>query len=170
VTVNPSDLLNIEQTKLETFDAWVTQNSRHQLYFNPLALATFDKTVVTPTEAVGFKILSEKEVALFFVQPGSENSVPFKRSKNKRTGTCSFSPIVARRPYLRVPKGRQMRYPFRLDTPTNGTPVFVLIVANAKPALPQNNGRKNTSRKKKQAQPAETQAPSVMPDTPETDA
>lgn len=167
--INPNELVNIEEAKLEAFDAWVTQNSRNELYFNPVAMSTFDKTTPLPTEAIGFKILSEKEIALFFVEP-SDKAVPFKRSKNKRTGRCSFTSIVATRPHLKAPKGRQIRYPFRLDTPMNQPPQFVLIVGNVKKTYPTRSYTSQETRSKKAAKPQTTQAPSQMNDTPESDA
>lgn len=169
--VNPNELINVEEAKLEAHDPWVTINSRNELYFNPLAMATFDKTVVTPTAAVGFKKLSEKEVAVYFTVPG-ERAVPFKRSPNLRTGRCSFAPITVERPLLRPPKGRQFRFPFRLDTPMGGTPIFVLIVGNRNRAYPTRTyTRKATTDAKTNKQPAANQAPSEMTDdAPETDA
>jgi hypothetical protein len=121
-------LVNVEEAKLEAYDPIVTQNAQNELYFNPLAMARLDTTVATPTQAIGFELLSEAELAIHFVDPDSNAAVSFKRTANKRTGRCSFSAILALMPYLKVPKGRVTRYPYRIDQLKKGATRFVVLL------------------------------------------
>jgi hypothetical protein len=162
--VDLNKLVDVEQAKLEKHKPYVTQNSRNELYFNPKAMATFDKTVVTPTEAVGYEILSETEIAIYFVEPGTDQSVSFTRPANKRTGRCSFTPILTtQRSYLKVSTGRVNRFPFRLDVPMGGTPRFVIVIK--KPKIARTNKGKSKALAKKKA--ATNQAPGLMTDHPD---
>jgi hypothetical protein len=121
-------LVNVEEAKLEVYDPIVTLNDRNELYFNPLALTRLEQTVIAPTDGLGFQLLSSRKVALHLVQPGSATAVAFKRPANKRTARCSFSAILALKPFLKVPKGRLTRFPFRIDRLRGGGTRFVILL------------------------------------------
>jgi hypothetical protein len=163
MAVDVNKLVDVEQAKLDKFKAFVTQNSRNELYFNPKAMATFDKTVVTPTEAIGYEFLSDTDIAIYFVEPGTDQSVPFKRPANKRTGRCSFSSILYKKPYLKVGAGRVNRFPFRLELPPTGTtPRFIITIQKPKVARTESKGKAAKAKAKKT--PATAQAPGLMTD------
>jgi hypothetical protein len=152
MTVDPGRLLNTEEIKLLQTDPSVAQNGQNQLYFNRVAMAAFDSTVVTPSLFAGFEELSEKEIIIHHIDtavPGS--TVRLRRSKNKRTGTCSFGPVLAGTPFLRVAKGRQNRYQYRIDDLDDGTQRFVLLIDKPVVVLVPARVRKAAATRKKKA-------------------
>lgn len=154
--VDVSKLVDVEKAKLESYASFVTLNARNELYFNPNAMATLDRTTPVPTEAVGYEILSDDEIAIYFVEPGTDQSVDLKRPDNKRTGRCSFTPILIKRPFLKVRSGRVNRFPFRLDLSMGAAPRFVISIARPKV-------RRSKSKGSSKKQPASNQAPGLMP-------
>jgi hypothetical protein len=152
MTVDPGRLLNTEEIKLLQTDPSVGQNSQNQLYFNPVAMSAFDSTVVTPSLFVGFEELSAKEIIVHHVDtavPGS--TVRLRRAKNKRTGSCSFGPVIASTPFLRVARGRQNRYPYRIDDLEDGTQRFVLLLDKPKVVPVPTRVRKAAATRKRKA-------------------
>jgi hypothetical protein len=139
---DPKKLVNVEEAKLEAYDPVVSQNSRGELYFNPLAMARLDQTVVTPTEAIGYEVLSSSEIAIHFVEPGTDAAVSFKRPSNKRTGRCSFGAILAMKPLFKVPKGRLTLYPFRIDRLADDSTRFVLLLEQGESVLTRSYQRR----------------------------
>ncbi|HLO03032.1 MAG TPA: hypothetical protein VK191_07995 [Symbiobacteriaceae bacterium] len=128
----PRGRVNIAEALLSTFDPAVFQNVRKELYFNPRAMAAFHSTVDTPDVAVAYDILSDDEVALIFA-PKGDDTVLLRRSNTLRTGTCSFRTIIQLMPELRNVRGKQNRYPYRIDTLEDGSQRFVLLVGEGRP-------------------------------------
>lgn len=128
----PLGRVNITEAQLSTFDAAVYQNERKELYFNPRALAAFDSADSATQATVAFDILSEDEIAVLYA-PEGDDTVPFRRGKTMRTATCSFRTIIGLMPELRNIKGKQNRYPYRIDTLEDGSRRFVLLVGEGRP-------------------------------------
>lgn len=126
--VDPDKLLSTDEAKFLQTQPIVTQNSQNQLYFNPVSMSAFDSVVATPTPYVGYEPLSETEIIVHHIETLVKGAVRIRRSKNKRTGTCSFGPVLAETPYLRVAKGRQNQYKYRIDDLPDGTQRFVLLI------------------------------------------
>lgn len=141
-------LLSTAEIKLLNTQPIVTQNGANQLYFNPVAMAAFDSIVVTPTPFVGFEKKSEKEFIVHHIPTLVDGAVRLRRSKTKRTGSCSFGPILAEKPFLRVSTGRQNLYKYRIDTLPNGSQQFVLLIANPKVVAVATKAKKATGKKK----------------------
>lgn len=144
-------LLSTAEIKLLNTQPIVTQNGANQLYFNPVAMADFDSIVVTPTPFVGFEKKSDKEFIVHHIATFVDGAVRLRRAKNKRTGSCSFGPVLAEKPFLRVSTGRQNCYTYRIDTLPDGSQQFVLMVTNPKVVAVGTKRRTQGARKKKAA-------------------
>lgn len=114
-------------------------------------MAGFDSTVVTPTPWVGFEEKSAKEFIVHHIETYVDGAVRLRRAKNKRTGSCSFGPVLAKKPFLRVTTGRQNIYKYRIDTLPDGSQQFILLVANPKVVAVTTKKQTQGIRKKKAA-------------------
>lgn len=150
--MEPGKLMSTEEIKFQQTKPIITQNAQNQLYFNPVAMADFDSVVVTPTPFVGFEPLTETEIIIHHIPTLITGAIRLRRSKNKRTGTCSFGPVLAENPHLRVGTGRQNAFKYRIDTLEDGAKRFVLLIA--KPDVlptPERSRKAAATRKQKRA-------------------
>lgn len=144
-------LLSTAEIKLLNTQPIVTQNGANQLYFNPVSMADFDSVVVTPTLFVGFERKSENEFIIHHIPNLVDGAVRLRRAKNKRTGSCSFGPVLAQKPFLRVSTGRQNHYKYRIDNLSDGSQQFVLVVENPKVVVVGTKAKKAKATRKKKA-------------------
>lgn len=144
-------LLSTAEIKLLNTQPIVTQNGANQLYWNPVAMSDLDSIVVTPTLFVGFERKSENEFIVHHIPHMVDGAVRLRRSKNKRTGSCSFGPVLAQKPFLRVSTGRQNHYKYHIDTLADGSQQFVLVVQNPKVVAVGTKATKARATRKKKA-------------------
>lgn len=137
----PLGRVNIAEAALAVYDAAVFQNERKELYFNPRAKAAFDEATNGVASHVAFDILSEDEIAVL-VAPKGDDTVPFRESNTKSTAICSFKTIIGLMPELRNVKGKQNRYPYRIDTLADGSRRFVLLIGEGRPTPVTRRNRK----------------------------
>jgi hypothetical protein len=113
-----------QQIWQERVDRALRLNTYNQLYANPVVMAALDATCTRRTaKHLLYDQLSETEVALHWVEKGTEGALSVKRQGN--SGLFSFGIVLALYPALHVPRGRIRRIPYRVDETPEGA-LFVL--------------------------------------------
>jgi hypothetical protein len=124
--VKPTRPLVAQQIRQERVDRALRLNAQSQLYANPVVMAALDATCTRRTaKHLLYDQLSETEVALHWVEKGTEGALAVKRQGN--CGLFAFGTVLALYPALHVPRGRIRRIPYRVDETPEGA-LFVLAL------------------------------------------
>lgn len=113
-----------EQIRLEAYPRSLRLNHNGELYCNPAVTISLDATGKYVTDWLLFDELNTSEFALHWV-PKREGAVKTRRSKSGTTLLFSATPLLLKRPDLRVEAGRIRLIPFRIDKTDEGD-LFVL--------------------------------------------
>lgn len=113
-----------DQIRLEAFPLSLRLNHGGELYANPAVTISLDATGKIITNFLLFDEHNLNEFALHWV-PKRAGAVKTRRSKSGSTLTFSATPLLLRRPDLRVEAGRIRLLPFRIDQTDEGA-LFVL--------------------------------------------
>jgi hypothetical protein len=135
------NLLPKRKVGIDMYDPALRLNFLKMGYCNPATMAALDSLVPVPTGHVAFALLSGTEILVEWVDKRVEGAVPVHRYPNERTGSFSFTPVLARYPSLKVRSGRIRRIPFRIDELPSGKR-FVLELAKCEVILSERARRR----------------------------
>lgn len=108
---------------------FVVLNHNGQNRMNEVTFAAFKETCPGATDNyIAYKPLSATEIQVDRVVKGTTGAVKLRPSGNENTAIISAGPILASFPALKVEKGYQRLFSFRIDKDEKGKAHFVIIL------------------------------------------
>lgn len=108
---------------------FVVLNHGGQNRINEVTFEAFKETCLGATENfVAYKPLSDTEIQVDRVVKGTAGAVKFRPAGNEKTAIFSAGPILASAPALKVEKGYQRLFTYRIDKDAQGKAHFVIIL------------------------------------------
>jgi hypothetical protein len=128
-----------EEIRLLKFPSTMRLNAQRELYANSRAMAALESTAQSRTAThLLYDQRSETEIAIHWVEKGTEGALPLKR--RHRAGRFSFSPVLVLYPFLKVQKGRIRQIAYRIDETPEGA-LFVLDLTQTEVTLATKFGK-----------------------------